>query len=112
MAVLSFAPCIDLDLCLHSLHSCILAEAAGRDDPLQILYVDTEEQPVMAEAVFLVILSASSRLRYQHSSGRLVRDNKAAPDGAVLAAGITTLIRQLPNTYLQASLRQGLLIPL
>ena len=58
----------------------------------------------MVEALFLVILSASSRLKYDRASGLLQRQSKNAPDASVLAAGIMTFLHQLPAHYLMVRL--------
>lgn len=79
----------------------VSAESCGKEDPLQTHYVDIKEPYRFVEALLLVILSASSRLRYEHSSGMLIRQTRHSPDGSVLAAGIMTLLQQLPGPCLK-----------
>lgn len=77
-------------------------ESSGSENPLQTQYSEPLDEPALATAVFLVILSASSQLRYDRESGVLARSNRTGPDGPVLAAGINTLLHQLTPNNKQA----------
>ena len=72
-------------------------------EPLDTPYLhpNAEQLHSLPEVLFLLILTACSGLAFQKSSGMLVRDNRNAPDGGVLAVGLTTLLRQLPHSFLE-----------
>ena len=72
-------------------------------EPLEMryLHLNAEQLHSLPEVLFLLILTACSGLAFDRASGMLVRDNRNAPDGGVLAVGLTTLLRQLPHSFLE-----------
>jgi len=72
-------------------------------EPLETGYLHPEPKELhrLPEILFLLMLTACSSLAFDRPTGTLVRLNKNAPDGGVLAVGLTTLLRQLPSSFLE-----------
>ncbi len=72
-------------------------------EPLEIRYVhpDAKKLQHLPDILFLLMLTACSSLAFDRPSGMLVRLNKHAADGGVLAVGLTTLLRQLPHSFFE-----------
>lgn len=72
------------------------------EDALRSIYVDpVDDCPDLPALLFLALLSACSHLRYERSSGLLLRQHRHARDAAVLAVGATALLQQTPRHHLQ-----------
>jgi hypothetical protein len=72
-------------------------------EPLETRYLHPQSRELqrLPDILFLLVLSACSDLAFDRPSGKLVRQSKNASDGGVLAVGLTTLLRQLPNSFLE-----------
>ena len=73
--------------------------AAGFTDPLTTIYITTEPQPFMGLWLALLCAVQIGRFGFDREFGTLVRRKAAEPvDGAPLAAGLATLLKQLHPT--------------
>jgi len=79
------------------------AESCGMQEPLETRYLhpDAKQLRSLPEILFLLILTACTNLAFDRSLCMLVRGNRNAPDGGVLAVGLTMLLHQLPHSFLE-----------